>query len=312
MSRVASHEARAGDETRRDGKAEATVGRIRTFRRSPCRHETRLIADRVAPRRRRFTLDEARRALPLVSRIAADVSRTYLRGTRAVHARLTERPSTRETSSRARGGPRSRRQPTSALPRRTRRYRRGAEGLLDRFARLRRPARGPRGRSSAGELGERTIDRWNELDAGDAGQLAADALAGVIRVTPFGQLRCLERQATAALHAIINRVDVRPCPCTWPWASSSAVAGPHVDDADRRTSAARPRAHGSRRRVTSVARRSSSRGPVIFRPPGVCRLELLADQDHRPLRGTDDARHRFARAAGSTSPYALIGGHGRR
>ena len=132
--------------------------------------ESTLIASRP---RRRFTLDEARRALPLVSRIAADVSRTYAEA-RDVHDRLTRKP-----------GPEARRDLEADLDRVVNRLQAYLDELADIGVELKDYSLGVldfvalhEGREVhlCWKLGEQTIAHWHESDAGFAGRQPLETL----------------------------------------------------------------------------------------------------------------------------------------
>lgn len=123
--------------------------------------------------RRRFTLDEARSALPLVSRIAADVSRTYAEA-RGVHDRMSNAP-TRE----------ARRDFEADLDRVVNRLQVYLDELADIGVELKDYSAGlldfvavHEGREVflCWKLGEQTIAHWHEVDAGFASRQPVEAL----------------------------------------------------------------------------------------------------------------------------------------
>ena len=132
--------------------------------------DSTLIASRP---RRRFTLAEARRALPLVSRIAADVSGAYAEA-RDAHARLSD-ASTRER----------RRELEADLDRVVNRLQVYLDELADIGVELKDYSAGlldfvavHEGREVflCWKLGEQTIEHWHEVDAGFAGRQPVEAL----------------------------------------------------------------------------------------------------------------------------------------
>ena len=133
--------------------------------------DTTLIASRP---KRRFTLAEARRTLPLVGRIAADIRRTHA-DARGVHDRLSARP-----------GRELRLELEADLDRAVHRLRGYVDELSDLGVEIKDYGQGlldflarHQGRDVylCWRLGEATIAHWHELDAGANARKSVDLLA---------------------------------------------------------------------------------------------------------------------------------------